>query len=75
MTQLDAAKPAVLVTAAKLAPEAVSILDAAGYAPGASSLRLRPTPKLGRLSRLWRAIPGVVSFSNPQAGAAKPQET
>jgi D-3-phosphoglycerate dehydrogenase len=32
MTQLDAAKPAVLVTAAKLAPEAVSILDAAGYA-------------------------------------------
>ena len=28
----DAAKPAVLVTAAKLAPEAVAILEAAGYA-------------------------------------------
>ncbi|NKE47245.1 hydroxyacid dehydrogenase [Roseomonas frigidaquae] len=32
MTQPHAAKPAVLVTAAKLAPEAVSILTAAGYA-------------------------------------------
>jgi len=32
MTQPAAEKPAVLVTAAKLAPEAVSILDAAGYA-------------------------------------------
>ena len=32
MTPPDAAKPAVLVTAAKLAPEAVAILDAAGYA-------------------------------------------
>lgn len=32
MTQHPAAKPAVLVTAAKLAPEAVAILEAAGYA-------------------------------------------
>lgn len=32
MIQPHAAKPAVLVTAAKLAPEAVSILQAAGYA-------------------------------------------
>lgn len=32
MTQHPAAKPAVLVTAASLAPEAVAILDAAGYA-------------------------------------------
>lgn len=32
MPQPHAAKPAVLVTAAKLAPEAVSILEAAGYA-------------------------------------------
>ncbi|MEO3476007.1 hydroxyacid dehydrogenase [Roseomonas sp. CAU 1739] len=32
MTQHSAAKPAVLVTAAKLAPEAVAILEAAGYA-------------------------------------------
>lgn len=35
----------------------------------------RPSPELRRLWRLQRAIFGVVSFSNPQAVEAKPQDT